>query len=63
MTQWRKSSYSQGEVNTECIEVSTNAADATLIRDSKDPDGARLSLTQSEFADLIDTIKAGGYKV
>ncbi|MFC5746932.1 DUF397 domain-containing protein [Actinomadura rugatobispora] len=63
MTQWRKSTHNQEEINTECVEVSANTTNATLIRDSKDPGGARLSLTRSEFANLIGTLKAGGYKV
>lgn len=58
MTEWRKSSHSQNEVNTECIEVSTNIADAALIRDSMDPDGPRLTLTRNGLADLLHHVKA-----
>ncbi|WP_231403964.1 DUF397 domain-containing protein [Actinomadura viridis] len=43
-----------------CIEISTNAIDTALIRDSKNPQGPRLALTRSEFTDLIQAIKADG---
>jgi hypothetical protein len=62
MIQWRKSSYSQDDPQSECVEVSTNTA-AALIRDSKNPEGAHIALTQSEFTQLVHTIKGGGYKV
>ncbi|MFI0358010.1 DUF397 domain-containing protein [Actinomadura sp. 9N407] len=60
MIHWRKSSHSQGGVNSECVEVSTNLADTTLIRDSKDSHGPRLILTRDGFTDLLKHIKAGG---
>jgi hypothetical protein len=63
MIQWRKSTYSQGGGQGECVEISTNTGDATLIRDSKNPEGAHIALTQSEFTQLVHTIKGGGYKV
>ncbi|GAA3927755.1 hypothetical protein GCM10023085_06180 [Actinomadura viridis] len=60
MVQWRKSSYSQDDPQSMCIEISTNAIDTALIRDSKNPQGPRLALTRSEFTDLIQAIKADG---
>ncbi|MFI0358011.1 DUF397 domain-containing protein [Actinomadura sp. 9N407] len=56
MIQWRKSSHSQGE----CVEVSVSIAGTTLIRDSRNPDGPRLTLTRSDLADLLGRIKSGG---
>ncbi|MBT2208930.1 DUF397 domain-containing protein [Actinomadura sp. NEAU-AAG7] len=58
MIQWRKSSHSQGEGQGDCVEVSTNAVD-TLIRDSKNPDGPRLSLSRTGLTVLLGQIKAG----
>ncbi len=40
---WRKSSYS-GNSGGNCTEVAT-APGAVLVRDSKDPDGARLAFS------------------
>ncbi|MUN38504.1 DUF397 domain-containing protein [Actinomadura litoris] len=57
MIQWRKSSHSQGGQG-ECVEVSTNTVD-TLIRDSKNPDGPRLSLSHTGLTALLHQIKAG----
>ncbi|MGY0067653.1 DUF397 domain-containing protein [Streptomyces sp. QTS137] len=48
--QWRKSSYSPDASN--CVEVSTTSATA-LIRDSKDPAGPRLDLSQATWATFI----------
>lgn len=58
MTQWRKSSRSQGGQG-ECVEISTDVANASLVRDSRDPEGPRLVLTRAEFASLLNNIKAG----
>ncbi|MFC9977995.1 DUF397 domain-containing protein [Spirillospora sp. NPDC127200] len=55
--EWRKSNHSQGA--GECVEVSTNVADVTLIRDSKDPSGPRLVLGRDDVAGLLGRIKAG----
>ncbi|WP_242904437.1 DUF397 domain-containing protein [Actinomadura terrae] len=57
MIQWRKSSHSQGGEG-ECVEVSTNTVD-TLIRDSKDPEGPRLTLGRTGLTALLGQIKAG----
>jgi len=40
---WRKSSHSGGN-GAECVEVGESPG-AVLVRDSKDPDGARLTVT------------------
>ncbi|MEU5882175.1 DUF397 domain-containing protein [Spirillospora sp. NPDC047279] len=58
--QWRKSSHSQGGQG-ECVELSTNVQDVTLIRDSKDPGGACLVVGRRELAALVNDIKAGAY--
>ncbi|WP_067821666.1 DUF397 domain-containing protein [Actinomadura kijaniata] len=53
---WRKASRS-GDNGLECVELSTNATDVTYIRDSKDPEGPRLSLPHLDLAHLIHSIK------
>jgi hypothetical protein len=58
MNQWRKSSHSQGGGQGECVEISTNTT-APLIRDSKDPDGPRLTLAPGALAALVRQIKVG----
>ncbi|MGK5556348.1 DUF397 domain-containing protein [Actinomadura kijaniata] len=57
MIQWRKSSRSQGA--GECVEISANVVEATLIRDSKDPSGPRLTLARDDVAGLFARIKGG----
>lgn len=56
--QWRKSSYSGGVDDHQCVELGRLAPGTRIaVRDSKDPDGARLTLTVAAFADLIKQIK------
>ncbi|MGW5412087.1 DUF397 domain-containing protein [Actinomadura geliboluensis] len=57
-TDWRKSSRS-GAINDEaCVEVAGSIS-GVAIRDSKDPDGGRLSVTGAQFGRLLHRIKAG----
>jgi hypothetical protein len=56
MIQWRKSSYSQGNAQGDCVEVSTNTADL-LVRDSKNPEGPRLAFSRRELGKLARRIK------
>jgi Domain of unknown function (DUF397) len=62
MIHWRKSSRSQGNAQGECVEVSTNVTGATLIRDSKDPNGPRLTLTPPALAALLSNVKNGRHE-
>ncbi|MFI0448585.1 DUF397 domain-containing protein [Actinomadura sp. 6N118] len=57
---WRKSKRSSTQ-GGECVEVSTNTADVTLIRDSKAPASGHLALGSRELAGLMREIKAGRY--
>ncbi|MEU5882173.1 DUF397 domain-containing protein [Spirillospora sp. NPDC047279] len=59
--QWRKSSRSQHGGEGECVELSINVDEVTLIRDSKKPAGARLALTAGELAGFLNDVKAGRY--
>jgi hypothetical protein len=53
---WRKSTYSNG-VGGECVELAALPGQV-LIRDSKDPDGARLRLTSVAARDLLSRLRA-----
>lgn len=48
---WIKSSYSSSD-GPECVEVAA-APDTILIRDSKNPDGPRLTFTPTTWADFL----------
>ncbi|QFG20986.1 DUF397 domain-containing protein [Actinomadura sp. WMMB 499] len=54
---WRKSSYSQ-PAGDDCVEVA-EIPGQYLVRDSKDPNGPRLTLTPSAWTTLLTTIKTG----
>lgn len=54
---WRKSSRSQG-AGAECVELS-QTPHLLAIRDSKDPDGARLMVGAKTAKTILDAIKAG----
>ena len=62
MIQWRKSSHSQGQGGTDCVEVAS-VANAAMIRDSKNPNGPRLVFARGHFRDLISDMKAGRYDI
>ena len=53
---WRKSSRSTG--GQECIEVA-QAGTSCLVRDSKNPDGARLAFSPQAWAAFTDGIRHG----
>ena len=52
---WRKSSYSDGQAN--CVEVTT--AGLVAVRDSKSPDGARLTFTPDAWRRFTERLTAG----
>ncbi|HEU5159442.1 MAG TPA: DUF397 domain-containing protein [Streptosporangiaceae bacterium] len=49
---WRKSSHSNDQ--GECVEVGVFPSGAVGIRDSKNPDGPRLTLSRRAFRSLLD---------
>ena len=55
---WRKSSLSTG--GNDCVEVAQTRT-RCLVRDSKNPDGARLAVRPQEWAGFIEDIKRGTY--
>ncbi|WP_026410800.1 DUF397 domain-containing protein [Actinomadura oligospora] len=52
---WRKSSHS-ADNGGDCVELA-DLASAVGVRDSKDPDGPRLTTTREELAALTQIIK------
>ncbi|WP_301174415.1 DUF397 domain-containing protein [Actinomadura geliboluensis] len=56
--QWRKSTHSSGVNDEDCVELGRLVSEAGIgVRDSKDPDGRRLTLSVVQFADLIEQVK------
>jgi hypothetical protein len=53
---WRKSSYS-GNGGGNCTEVAT-AANLVVVRDSKNPEGARLAFTTASWRAFTAKVKA-----
>jgi hypothetical protein len=56
---WRKSSYSASN-GGQCVEVAQNLPAIVAVRDSTNPDGARLMLPPAAWARFVDRIKRGG---
>ena len=57
---WRKSSHSGDSM---CVEVARGCSSIfprVLVRDSKDPDGARLAFDPAAWREFTDGIKAAG---
>jgi hypothetical protein len=54
---WRKSSYS-GNSGGQCVEVGA-AVHLIAVRDSKDPDGARLAFGREAWDAFAAQVKAG----
>ena len=57
--QWRKSSRSGGQGGA-CVEVAALAS-AVGVRDSKDPDGARLAFGAAEWRVFAERVKASEF--
>jgi hypothetical protein len=57
---WSKSSYSgSGGQQNGCIEVARHHPDAVAVRDSKDPDGPRLTFAPADWQAFTRQVKAG----
>ena len=57
---WRKSSHSTG--GNDCVEVA-QARTSCLVRDSKNPGGARLAVRPQTWAAFIRDIKRSSYGI
>jgi hypothetical protein len=57
MTAWRKSSYSQTDGTTDCVELA-DLAQAVGVRDSKHTEGGHLSISRTALSGLLRRIKA-----
>ena len=57
---WRKSSYTGGGNDDACVELA-ESGDRVWVRDSKDPDGARLVFGRDAFAGLLERVKRGEF--
>ncbi|MEU4165858.1 DUF397 domain-containing protein [Streptomyces sp. NPDC026665] len=49
---WRKSSYSDSSNSSECVEIAPSSA-TIHIRDSKNPGGARLTVTPAAWTAFV----------
>ncbi|MFI0407681.1 DUF397 domain-containing protein [Actinomadura sp. 3N508] len=58
MIKWRKSSYTGSGNDDVCVEVA-DLGGRIGIRDSKDPGGPRLGLSQRDFGGLLTRIRRG----
>jgi hypothetical protein len=58
--EWRKSSWSSGNGGT-CVEVARNLPGAVAVRDSKDPDGPKLTFAPDEWVAFTAGIKTGEF--
>ncbi|MGH3390560.1 MAG: DUF397 domain-containing protein [Actinomadura sp.] len=56
-TQWRKSSYTTAE-GGQCVEVA-DLASVIAVRDSKDPDGPKLTFGAADWRTFTHRIKVG----
>lgn len=55
---WRKSSYS-GSNGGNCVEIAVLPDHSLAVRDSKDPDGPRLTFTRAEWRTFTTALGAG----
>jgi hypothetical protein len=56
--QWRKSSQSGQEVNSDCVEVA-DLGIAVGVRDSKNPNGPKLAFSRSEWKTFTERVLNG----
>lgn len=68
MSQWRKSSFSNGTGGNNCVEVTfekdePTGAEGVLIRDSKDRNGPMLIFTPAEWSAFLAGVRAGEFDI
>ncbi|GAA4511338.1 DUF397 domain-containing protein [Nonomuraea ferruginea] len=57
---WRKSSRS-GDSGGQCVEVASNLPGVVAVRDSKNPDGPKLTFTPAEWKAFLSGVRAGEF--
>ncbi|MFC5820706.1 DUF397 domain-containing protein [Nonomuraea sp. NPDC050478] len=57
---WRKSSRSGGN-GGQCVEVASNLPGVVAVRDSKNPDGPKLTFTPAEWKAFLGGVRAGEF--
>ena len=57
---WRTSSKTQA--NGSCVELATDGAAWTAVRDSKKPDGGVLVITADRFQGFLGAVKEGAFR-
>lgn len=58
---WRKSTRSGNQ--GDCVEVADNLPGVVAVRDSKDPSGAVLTFTPSEWKAFVEGVRDGEFPV
>ncbi|WP_424644416.1 DUF397 domain-containing protein [Embleya sp. AB8] len=54
---WRKSSYSGGSQNTDCVEVAPLAVEATGVRDTKNRERGHIAIPGDSWVMFLGAIK------
>ena len=54
--EWRKSSFSSQSGN--CVEVARNLPELVAVRDSKEPDGAKLVVSRETWQGFLKGLRA-----
>lgn len=57
LTRWRKSSYSKDWNQALCVEVATDHRGGRLVRDSKNPDGHVLEVTDLGWSQFVQWMR------
>ncbi len=58
---WHKSTFSNGNGGA-CVEVATNLHELVAVRDSKDPDGAKLIISPAAWREFMAQIRTSRLK-
>ncbi|WP_199515960.1 DUF397 domain-containing protein [Nucisporomicrobium flavum] len=61
--EFRKSSYSNGNGGSNCVEVALQGAGGVAVRDSKNPHDATLLFTAAEWDAFVAGVKDGEFDI